>query len=71
MLNHYYYNKNIDRRGNHEVHIETCAYLPDRNNRVYIGYESNCRAAIQRAIRETGQSNFDGCFYCCRECHTG
>lgn len=71
MYKFYYYNKNTDVNGNHEVHTEHCSYLPDVHNRKLIGYESNCRSAINRAKSETGKYNFDGCYYCCNECHTG
>lgn len=71
MAKFYYYNKNLDKKGNHEVHTEDCSYIPQVLNRTFIGYESNCSAAIQRVKKETGKSNFDGCYFCCRECHTG
>ncbi|MBS4744077.1 hypothetical protein B9G52_10520 [Bacillus safensis] len=67
----YYYNINTDINGNHEVHTEDCSYLPDTRNREYIGYEPDCKSAINRAKRETSKYNFDGCYYCCNECHTG
>ena len=71
MLQHYYYNKNLDSRGNHEVHAGTCSYMPAAHNREYIGYESSCQAAIARVKVSTGKSNFDGCFYCSNACHKG
>lgn len=71
MYAHYYYNKNIDKNGNHEVHKEECSYLPELQNRVYIGYTNSCSSAIQRAKNETGKTNFDGCYYCSYECHKG
>lgn len=71
MSKHYYYYKHLDKKGNHEVHDEHCSYLPDVLNREYIGYVSDCESAIKRAKRDTGKNNFDGCFWCCRECHTG
>lgn len=67
----YYYNKNLDKKGNHEVHTEDCSFLPNVNNREYIGFELNCKNAIDRVKRETGRNNFDGCYYCSKECHTG
>lgn len=71
MYAFYYYNKNTDSRGNHEVHREDCSYLPSSQNRVYISYEKDCHSAIQRAKNATGKTNFDGCFFCSRACHTG
>lgn len=71
MYEHYYYNSNLDSRGNHEVHTGSCSYLPATHNRNYIGYEKDCHAAIARAKDETGKKNFDGCYFCCRPCHEG
>jgi len=61
----------LDNKGNHEVHEDGCSYMPSYSNRVMIGYESDCSSAISHAKRDTGKSNFDGCYYCCRPCHTG
>jgi len=71
MYQHYYYNSNIDDKGNHEVHTENCSYLPNIQNRNYIGYETNCQDAIKKAKETTGKSNFDGCYYCCNPCNKG
>lgn len=71
MYKHYYYNSNLDYRGNHEVHTGDCSYLPAPQNRVYIGYEASCQDAIRRAKSDTGKSNFDGCYHCCYPCHKG
>jgi len=71
MYQHYYYNLNLDARGNHEVHTGSCSYLPAISNRAYIGYESDCHQAIRKAKLTTGKSNFDGCYYCCNPCHHG
>lgn len=71
MSNLYFYNKNTDNHGNHEVHTGNCTYCPSAENRVYIGYYNNCREAISAAIKITGLYNFDGCYYCCNPCHKG
>lgn len=68
----YLYNKNQDQRGNHEVHVSTCSHLPITSNQVYIsGFHSDCRSAIQAAKRQSGKTDFDGCYYCATACHTG
>lgn len=36
-MKHYYFNKNTDDKGRHEVHTEDCSYLPYPSNRTYIG----------------------------------
>lgn len=70
-MKYYYYNKNIDKNGNHEVHSRDCSYLPDIHNRMHIGYAANCSSAIRKAKIDTGKSNFDGCYHCSYECHKG
>lgn len=67
----YYYNKSTDEHGNHEVHTGNCTYCPNEYNRVYIGLYTSCSEAIAAAKQQTGKSNFDGCYWCCRPCHKG
>lgn len=64
----YYLNKNTQPTGEHEVHTSTCPYLPDPNNRIYLGSFSNCKDALTEAKKY--YSNVDGCFYCSKECHS-
>jgi hypothetical protein len=65
----YYVNKNAQSNGDHEVHTATCSWLPDEDNRVYLGDHSSCGPAVREAKKHYSQSN--GCFYCSRACHTG
>lgn len=67
----YYYNINADNNGYHEVHTETCSFLPDVSNRIYIGNFSTCREAIAEAQRKHSFMDFDGCYFCCNSCHKG
>lgn len=67
-MNHYYVNKNVQTTGEHEIHTYDCSYLPDANNRIYLGYFDGCKQAIQAAKKY--YNNVDGCYYCCRLCHT-
>ena len=64
----YYVNKNAQSNGDHEVHTEDCSYLPDPQNKLYLGYFSNCHDAVREAKKTYPQSN--GCFYCSYACHT-
>lgn len=64
----YYANKNDQSNGDHEVHTGSCAFLPDSQNRIYLGEHPSCRPAVQAAKTHFTQVN--GCYYCCRECHT-
>jgi hypothetical protein len=64
----YYVNKNVQANGDHEVHRDPCSYMPDANNRIYLGQFDNCQAAVKEAKRHYSQVN--GCYYCSKACHT-
>lgn len=63
-------NTNSDNQGDHEVHNVTdgCAYLPAGQNRKDLGYHDNCHGAVAEAKKTYPTAN--GCYYCCKECHT-
>ena len=63
----YYVNKNAQIDGTHEVHSQDCIYLPDVNNRIYLGYFNNGKEAVKEA--RNYYYNVDGCYFCCREAH--
>jgi hypothetical protein len=64
----YYVNDRAQTNGDHEVHDESCRYLPSVEHRTYLGNYTNCRDAVREARRKYSQVN--GCYYCSRECHT-
>ncbi|HLG01451.1 MAG TPA: hypothetical protein VI916_13370 [Acidimicrobiia bacterium] len=64
----YYVNQNAQDNGDHEVHTSECSYLPDPENRLYLGSFDTCGPAVTEAKKTYPQSN--GCFYCSRACHT-
>lgn len=64
----YYVNKNAQPNGDHEVHTASCSFVPDPENRIYLGEFSSCYGAVREAKKLYPKS--DGCFYCCKECHT-
>jgi hypothetical protein len=64
----YYVNKNAQSNRDHEVHIEDCRYLPNSDNRKYLGEHSNCGSAVTEAKKTYSQSN--GCKTCSNSCHT-
>ena len=70
-MNYYYLNNNIDEHGYHEVHTESCPFLPEEQNLQPIGKFSSCKAAIIAARMAYPGKKFDGCYYCCSECHKG
>ena len=69
MLNQYYVNHNSQLTGEHEVHKSNCSFLPNENNRVYLGFFDNCNDALKEA-KAKGYNNVDGCAYCNSACHT-
>lgn len=71
MFNHYYFNIYSDSKGNHEIHTKDCVFLPSVLNREYIGYYSSCQAAMKAARSKYPNKKFDGCYFCCNECHRG
>jgi hypothetical protein len=64
----YYVNKNAQINGDHEVHNEYCRYLPNIENRKYLGEFSNCSDAVKEAKKTYAKSN--GCKTCSNSCHT-
>ena len=64
----YYVNKNAQTNGDHEVHKDGCKFLPNAENRIYLGLFSSCAPAVREAKRHYTQSN--GCYFCSRACHT-
>lgn len=64
----YYVNKNAQSNGDHEVHTTGCSFMPEPENRLYLGEFATCRSAVTEAKKTYPKSN--GCYYCSRECHT-
>lgn len=65
---YYYVNKNQQSNGDHEVHKTGCSYMPNQDNRLYLGDYSSCGPAVQKAKEYYPKSN--GCYYCANACHT-
>jgi hypothetical protein len=65
----YYVNKNSQANGDHEVHVPSCSFFPEPENRLYLGEFSSCAPAVTEAKKTYPQSN--GCYYCSRDCNTG
>jgi len=45
----YYVNKNSQANGDHEVHRTGCSFMPNAENRQYLGEFTNCRDAVKKA----------------------
>lgn len=64
----FYVNKNAQPNGDHEVHRATCSWLPDVENRLYLGEFLTSQEAVRAAKKYYNHT--DGCAYCCPESHT-
>ncbi|MEM9582621.1 MAG: hypothetical protein AAGA08_05860 [Pseudomonadota bacterium] len=64
----YYVNRNQQTNSDHEVHTTECSWLPQPENRIYLGGFSSCAPAVREARKHYSQVN--GCYYCCNACHT-
>lgn len=65
---YYYVNKNAQSNGDHEVHTTGCSFMPEADNRIYLGDFASCTPAVRAAKSYYDQVN--GCFYCANPCHT-
>lgn len=67
---YYHVNKNAQSNsGDHEVHENGCGHRPNPENRLDLGYHSDCHGAVREAKKTYATAN--GCYYCCNACHTG
>jgi hypothetical protein len=65
----YYVNLHPQKTGEHEIHAESCRYFKRMKRKKYLGSFSNCNQALKKALSlKIGQ--VDGCYFCCRKCHT-
>lgn len=64
----YYVNNNAQANGDHEVHRDGCARMPELHNRTYLGDFQSCAPAVSEAKKHHYQVN--GCYYCSNACHT-
>lgn len=65
---HYYVNDDAQPTGEHEVHRQGCSYMPGERNKQHVGYFDSCQPALVAAAAH--YPNVDGCYFCCRPCHT-
>lgn len=66
---YYYVHTQKDAQGDYEVHTENCSHLPLPQNRELLGAYPDCHSAVIRASMR-GYSPVNGCYWCCRACHT-
>lgn len=65
-------NKKSQANGDNEVHNTTngCLYMPNIENQIDLGYHSSCKEAVTYAKTKYTNNKINGCYYCCRNCHT-
>jgi hypothetical protein len=44
--------------------------MPYSENRIEVGYYNNCYEAVAVAKIKWPDKKIDGCYYCCKTCHT-
>lgn len=66
----FFVNLNLGEYGEREIHRGDCSFLPEAQNRVYLGKHSSYNSAKISAIVKVGYKKYDGCAYCCPENHT-
>ncbi len=67
-MTNYYVNKIKQDNGDHEVHKSGCKWLPNPENRIYLGSFTHCADAVEEAKKYYSKSN--GCAFCSPDCHT-
>ncbi len=63
----YYVNQQAQINGDHEVHDQSCRYLPSTLNRTYLGEFQSCNSAVSAAKKYYTKA--DGCKICSPSCH--
>lgn len=69
---HFIINKNQQTNGDHEVHNATagCSHMPNSENQIDLGLHNSCLEAVALAQNKWQDNRINGCFYCCKPCHT-
>jgi hypothetical protein len=65
-------NKQQQNNGDFEVHNATtgCSFMPQLQNQVELGFHDDCSGAVAKAKAANPTLRINGCYYCCRACHT-
>lgn len=56
-------------KGEHMVHDRDCGHVPEREHQGALGLHSKCEHAIKEAARIRDNWKYNGCSFCCPECH--
>jgi hypothetical protein len=65
-MHQYYVDRHAQPNGDHEVHRHGCTSMAEDLDP--LGLHEDCRSAVLAAGARFVQAN--GCFWCCRECHS-
>lgn len=65
MFEFYFFNNAVNNNGDHYIHKEYCAFLPDVLHRTLIGYKTSFDDAIKTAELTYPHKSFISCFFCC------
>ena len=69
-MTNYYLNENQQPNGDNEVHAAGCSYMP-KNYVLPLGSFTHCAPAVVRAKQlRPNYRRINGCYWCCRDCHT-
>ena len=68
MLKKYYISKNARSNGDHEIHAELCMFLPQVDNRQFLGKFISCTDAMVEAKKHYFSAN--ACKRCSENCRT-
>ena len=66
-MDSYYVSKKAIVNGDNEVHKNSCAFMPEKPNRLYLGYLANCQKALAEASKIYPDTAIL-CPYCCPAC---
>lgn len=65
-------NRNEQPNGDYEVHNKTtgCTHMPLLSNQIDLGLHTDCHGAVRHAKQQWPKEKINGCYWCCRVCHT-
>lgn len=71
-MEHFYLNLNnqVNDNNEHEVHRQPCYWLPNVQNREYLGFYQNANIAVSEAKKRHPYWSINGCAHCCPEADT-
>jgi len=65
---HFYLSKDLNQNFEHEVHKESCLFLPNKTENIALGKFKSPKEAFKSGKKIIDKIN--GCYWCCKEIHT-